>query len=74
MEKSVAFCRNGSDGGGAVVLASVILLVVVVVAVDLLERLPDQSADPDGHIGRKAMHQSESSDGFEFVNVQLDKY
>jgi hypothetical protein len=40
-----------------------------VVVIDLLERLPDQSADPNANVGGQAMHQPESSDGFEFVNI-----
>jgi hypothetical protein len=40
-------------------------------SVDFLERLPDQSADPDANVGGHAVHQPEPGNHFEFVNVQL---
>ncbi len=53
-------------------LATAALISVVVgVFVDFLQRLSNQSADPNAHVGSQTVHQSETGDGFEFVNVEL---
>ena len=47
------------------------MVVVAVVVPDLFEGFTDQSSYPDANVGGHAVHQTESRDEFEFVDVQL---
>ena len=49
-------------------------LLVVSVLVDFGQRFAHQSADPHAHVGRQTVHQTETGDHFEFVNIQLSNH
>ena len=44
---------------------------MVVVSVDLLERFAHQRPHPDANVGRQAVHEAETGNHFELVDVEL---
>lgn len=57
--------------GAEVDITGAVVDVFDAVMSDLFERLAHQSPYPDADIGGYAVHQTESSDEFEFLDVQL---
>ena len=49
-------------------------IVMVIMSVDFFQRFTYQGSDPNADVSGKTVHQTETCNNFEFVNVQLNSF